>query len=192
MSLCILDLLVSSILGRPSATSSLRTDLDCNAIVNSQHYHDQTSACLTASYTIRPIVNEIVEELYENKVVSTIEAKRLLENIEKWSHGLPDSLRHSAKSSSISTPAHKHNIGNIHVSCLYYFAVTLVTRPFLISTLVTRPTHSQQNASISNTHKDSAHGQLASACLDAAVYLIQTCVESYKSNMLLSNMCILK
>lgn len=192
MSLCILDLLVSSILGRPSATSSLGTDLDCNANINSQPHHDQTSACLVASYSIRPIINEIVEELYEKKVVSTIVAKRLLENVEKWSHGLPDSLRHSATSSSTNALAHKRNIGNIHVSCLYYFAVTLVTRPFLISTLIARPTHSQQSTSTSNTHEDSAHGQLASACLDAAVYLIQTCVESYKSNMLLSNMCILK
>lgn len=192
MSLCILDLLVSSILGRPSATSSLRTDLNCNFIDNSQPYNDQASACLLASYNIRPIINEIVEELYEKKVVSILVAKRLLEDIEKWSRGLPDSLRRSAASSSSSAIAQKRTIGNIHVSCLYYFAVTLVTRPFLISSLTTRPAHSQHTTSTSNTQEDSSHGQLASACLDAAVYLIQTCVEAYKSDILLSNMCILK
>lgn len=192
MSLCILDLLVSSILGRPSATSSLCTDLACNETVNTRSYNGQISACLLASYSIRPIINEIVEELYEKKVVSTVVAQRLLENIEKWSRGLPESLRHSATSSSTSALAQKSNIGNIHVSCLYYFAVTLVTRPFLISTLITRSTHSMQATSTSSTHEDSAHAQLASACLDAAVYLIQTCLEAYKSNMLLSNMCLLK
>jgi hypothetical protein len=192
MSLCVLDLLVSSILGRPSATSSLRTDLNCNFIDNSQPYNDQDSACLLASYNIRPIINEIVVELYEKKVVSTLVAKRLLEDIEKWSRGLPSSLRRSAELSSSSTLAQKRNIGNIHVSCLYYFAVTLVARPFLISSLINRPTHSQHATPASSIQEDSAQGQLASACLDAAVYLIQTCVEGYKSSMLLSNMCILK
>ncbi|KAK2753619.1 hypothetical protein FQN54_007396 [Arachnomyces sp. PD_36] len=190
MSLSILDLLVSSILGRPSATSSLRTDLNCNFIDNSQTHNDPASACLLASYNIRPIINEIVEELYEKKMVSTIVAKRLLEDIEKWSRGLPDSLRRSVASSS--SRAQKHTIGNIHVSCLYYFAVTLVTRPFLISTLITRPTHPQQAMSPPSTQEDSDHTHLASACLDAAVYLIQTCTEAYKSDILLSNMCILK
>jgi hypothetical protein len=87
----------------------------------------------------------------------------------------------------------KRTIGNIHVSCLYYFAVTLVTRPFLISTLITRPTNLQsQSMSSLDAQEDSSHEQLSSACLDAAVYLIQTCMDAYKSDVLLANMCILK
>ncbi|KAK2751123.1 hypothetical protein FQN57_000198 [Myotisia sp. PD_48] len=188
-SLYVLDAVVSSILGRPSATSSLRSELDHALNDDSEPFNDPAASYLLASYNICIVINDIVDELYGKKEVSITVAKKLLKDIEKWSQKLPNSIRQS----SSSGPAIQGGaIGSIHVSCLYYFAVTLVTRPFLISTLI-----SQDQAHlhtpfppVSSTHDDISHAQLAGACLDAAIYLIETCVEAHKADILLGNIAL--
>ncbi|KAG8406511.1 hypothetical protein J3459_019226 [Metarhizium acridum] len=91
-------------------------------------------------------------------------------------------LRSPAKGRALSGSSYtKGAIGSVHVSCLYYFAVTLVTRPILISTLTAPPASGGLIQS-----------QLASACLDAAVYLIQACMDARKVDILYGNMCIMK
>ncbi|KAF2131461.1 hypothetical protein P153DRAFT_365047 [Dothidotthia symphoricarpi CBS 119687] len=87
--------------------------------------------------------------------------------------------RQCLASTNNQTP--KGTIGSIHISCLYHFAITLVTRPILISTF----------ADCSVQHSP-LHSQLASACLNASVYFVQACHEAYKAHILLGNMCIMK
>ena len=178
MSLCIMDMVVSSILGRPSANAALRSDLDAFLADLQEDAPDQDIACLIASYKIVRIINEAVEKVYDNKAASPTVAEQFLDRIESWSQQLPSSLQNA----STSTSSQKTTIATTHVSCLYYFAISLVTRPFLVSTLTTRLP--APNA----TH----HSQLASACLEAAVYLVQTCVSSHNTDQLHGNMCIMK
>ncbi|KAF7560207.1 hypothetical protein G7046_g3929 [Stylonectria norvegica] len=179
VSLCTLDLLVSSILGRPPATTALRFNfksgnLDLNLAFTG------TGTSLLSSYKILLLINDIVDEIYGKKEASTARIEQLLNTLESWRRELPDSLKSPAGLSSESLPD-KGITSNIHVSCLYYFAVTLVTRPILISTLTSRLALGTPLSS-----------QLASACVDAAVYLVQTCVDAHKAGLLLGNMCILK
>lgn len=182
LSLCILDLLVSTILGRPSATSGLRTDLSCDLDAISASSPDADIAWLAASYKILEHSNDVVKNVYEKKQISVTLVEQMLLKIEAWSHSFPNSLRKTFTVSPLSAePTPKGTIGSIHISCLYYFAVTLVTRPILISTLTDR-----------SAHLTPQHFQLASACLDAAVYLVQACHDAYKSHFLLGNMCIMK
>lgn len=182
MSLCILDRLVSSILGRPSATASLRSDLgqSMDDMLTSAADHD--TALLIASYKIASIIHEVVDSIYVKKEISGPIVEQFLDRIEKWSRELPESLRTSSTMTAATDPkTQKGTVGNIHISCLYYFAVTLATRPILISTLTA------QLGSHSPTQT-----QLASACLDAAIFLVQACVDAYTAGMLLGNMCIIK
>ncbi|KAK4071700.1 transcriptional regulator family: Fungal Specific TF [Trichoderma aggressivum f. europaeum] len=182
MSLCVLDMLVCSILGRPPATAGLRAELDTSIIASYQPLAsrpDSRTASLFASYKILTIINESVDALYGRKVVSTGMVESLLNKIEDWSKSLPSFLRNPLTPKG--SPSQRAATDSIHVACLYYFAITLVTRPILISRLTSRRDSATPSSS-----------PMASACLDAAVYLVQTCSEAHKSGLLLGNMCILK
>lgn len=191
MSLCVIDLLASSILGRPAATAALVRD-------NPQECHwsafTLAESRLFCSYQLSIIVQEIIGRLYTDKTASADTANGLLERLNRWSEQLPDSLRTPSQSGD-SNAAQEHSIGNLHVACSYHFAVILVTRPFLISTLSVRLArlHSHSNDEIETALKeDPASSRLATACMDSAVYMLQTCSEVHQSDFLLRNMGILK
>ncbi|KHO02124.1 uncharacterized protein MAM_01125 [Metarhizium album ARSEF 1941] len=182
ISLRIVDMLVNSILGRPATTGGPSSEMA--TILEDLSHTEQTNemACLVASHRIVSIINGIVDVLYERKEISTSVVEDLLSEIESWSQSLPSCLRSAAKTRALSCSGiTKGAIGSVHVSCLYYFAVTLVTRPILISTLTAPPASGGL-----------VQSQLASACLDAAVYLVQTCVDARKVGILYGNMCIMK
>ena len=179
ISLWVLDNLVCSILGRPSATAALHSEMS-GLIDLFEASTDHNTFRLISSYRILRISNEAIERLYDKKAISSKLVEELLDRIEQWRLSLPGSLWNPLGSESSNAPS-KDNISNIHVSCLYYFAVTLVTRPFLISTLTTQ-----------SSAESASHPQLALACLDSAVYLIQTCAHAHRIGILLGNMCIMK
>ncbi|KAM0262170.1 hypothetical protein ACHAQJ_001913 [Trichoderma viride] len=183
MSLCVLDMLVCSILGRPPATAGLRAELDTSIIGSYGSLdarHGQSTESLFASYKILTIINESIDVLYGKKVASTAMVEQFLNKIEDWSQKLPNFLRNPLTSEESST-SRKAATDSIHIACLYYFAITLVTRPILISWLTSRPDAVTPSSS-----------PLAYACLDAAVYLVQTCSDAHKTGLLLGNMCIMK
>ncbi|KAJ5638230.1 hypothetical protein N7490_008109 [Penicillium lividum] len=190
MSLCVLDLVTSSILGRPAATSSLLPDRQRIRQTNTAG-----EAGLIASYRLSLILSEIIGRLYGDQAASIEKAEILLAKLNRWSQQLPDSLRTPAENEN-SDDAQKRVIGNMHVACLYHFAVVLLTRPFLISTLSIRLARLHQSVSTNGTsdvpEEDPAHSRLAAACIDSAVYMLQTCLELHQSDLLMRNMCILK
>ncbi|KAJ5762573.1 uncharacterized protein N7511_005955, partial [Penicillium nucicola] len=193
MSLCVLDLMVSSILGRPSAISPLLPE---NRQNTSHGRTDSAATGLVASYHLSFILDEIVNRLYSEKAASTETADMLLGKLNYWSENLPRSLRTRALGQEDESAARKHIIGNMHVACSYHFAVILVTRPFLISALSIRLARLHQSLSTGTAseppEEDSAHSRLAAACIDSAVYMLQTCLEVLQSGLLFHNQCILK
>lgn len=181
MSLRVLDIVVNSILGRPAATAGIHSDLQPlidDVLSTSQ---DRGLVCLGASYKLVAMINSIVDRMYDKKEISVPAVEEHLQQLQRWSRDLPEFLRTPPSSTaSGSSSAGKGAIGRVHVSCLYYFAVTLVTRPILVSTLTQQPASGL------------VHAQLATACLDAAMFIIQTCSGARKINLLQANMCILK
>lgn len=194
MSLCVLDLLVSSILGRPSAISPvLPKDREEHNLIGTP----LTESGLVASYHLSLILDEIINRLYGEKAASAETADILLGKLNTWSECLPQSLRTSSlEQHENESVAREHTLGNMHVACSYHFAVILVTRPFLISALsvrLARLHHSLSNNSPREApEEDPAHSRLAAACIDSAVYMLQTCLEVHQSGLMLRNMCILK
>ncbi|KAJ5813214.1 hypothetical protein N7447_010237 [Penicillium robsamsonii] len=194
MSLCILDLLVSSILGRPSAISPLLPE---NRQEPSWIGATPTDPGLVASYQLSLILDEIIICLYSEKSASAEKADQLLCKLNTWSEYLPRSLRTSSSGHKDQSTFREHTIGSMHVACSYHFAVILVTRPFLISALSVRLARLHHSLSVGDLsekvpEEDPAHSRLAAACTDSAVYMLQTCLEVHKSGLLLRNMCILK
>ncbi|KAJ6122794.1 hypothetical protein N7512_005259 [Penicillium capsulatum] len=192
MSLCVIDLLASAILGRPAATAALhrdnRDDMHWVATTPAEHR-------LFASYKLSIIVQEVISRLYSGKAASADTANALLKKLNRWSERLPDSLRTPSQSGD-SKAVQEHSVGNLHVACSYHFAVILVTRPFLISTLSIRlarlPRIDSTDSLNDALQEDPAISRLATACIDSAVYMLQTCLEVYHSDLLLRNMGILK
>lgn len=182
MSVCILDKLVNSILGRPAATVGIATR-DKAFIAEIIQPGDHATDCLVSAYSILSLINDVTSEIYDKLKISMASVERLLQEIELWKHDLPQSVRSPAaddQTSTNSSSTQTGTVGRVHVSCLYYFAVSLVTRPFLISSLAASKSHS------------APHSHLAAACLDAAMYLAETCVEANNAGMLQGNMCIMK
>jgi hypothetical protein len=196
MSLCVLDLLVSSILGRPSSISSLlpegRREPSWTGIM-------PPDSGLVASYHLSLILDEILSRLYNEKAASAETAELLLRKLNRWSESLPQSLRTSSLEQDDQCAAQSRTIESMHVACSYHFAVILVTRPFLISALSVRLARLHQSLLANEPpevpevpEEDPAHSRLAAACIDSAVYMLQTCMEVHQSGLLLHNMCILK
>ncbi|KAI5467233.1 fungal-specific transcription factor domain-containing protein [Mariannaea sp. PMI_226] len=190
LSLCILDMLVSAILGRPPATLSLRFEVDRELEESPGVATDPDTVCLLAAYRISSIINTAAHDLYGKEAVAHADAERLLDAIDKWSQSVPECLKSQPCFSGAST-TQAETIRNVHISCMYYFAVTLVTRPILILTLSSRP-GLEMSTSSSSSLSSSSSSQMASACLDAALYLIQTCMEAHRMGYLFGNMCIMK
>lgn len=193
MSLCVIDLLASSILGRPAATAALLSEDRRDPAWAST---TPSEAGLVASYQLSLVLEEIIGRLYSEKAASTETADLLLAKLNRWSDHLPESLRTSASAREEPDVAHERIIGNVHVACSYHFAVILVTRPFLISALSVRLARLHQSLTPTRAgetlEEDPAHSRLAAACIDSAVYMLQTCIEVHQSGLLLRNMGILK
>lgn len=150
---------------------------------------------LVASYQLSLIVDEITSRLYSEKAASAETAGLLLAKLNRWSDQLPECLRTPSESEEPDA-AQERVIGNMHVACSYHFAVILVTRPFLISTLSVRLARLHQAFSSDGPseplEEDPAHSRLAAACIDSAVYMLQTCKEIHQSELLLRQMSLLK
>lgn len=183
MSLRICDIVVSSILGRPPATGSLSSSLEKRWLEEPGHPTIGNPDSLTASLKILIIINQIIEEIYVKKDESKRRAEQLLDKVNKWSQSLPASLLPKQNGSGAAGDAlgQVESIARMHVSCLYYYAVTLVTRPILVSNLILQP-----------GLDDPASSQLSSACIDAAVFLAQTCIDAHAERLMLGNMCYIK
>src|SRR5690348_621992 len=116
MSLCIVDMLVSAILGRPPATLSLRFEVDRELAESPGIAADPDTICLVASYRISSIINTAAYELYGKEAVAHAAAERLLEDIDRWSQSLPECLKtHSSVAGGVRTQA--ETVRNVHISC---------------------------------------------------------------------------
>ncbi|KAL4981306.1 hypothetical protein BDW68DRAFT_196785 [Aspergillus falconensis] len=183
----------ASILGRPPATASLHSE---PADMESTPLTSAGDDRLVASYSIARILDDIVSLLYNERAASTEVAESLLDKLKQWSNDLPEALLSSPSTPQERVAAQEHIIGSLHIACAYHFAVIIVTRPFMIQVLGVRLARLHQDSpgiiQDDTLLEDPAHTRLANACVESALYMIQTCLEVHQSRLLLGNMCILK
>ncbi|KIX00330.1 uncharacterized protein Z518_10469 [Rhinocladiella mackenziei CBS 650.93] len=196
-SLRIMDVVSHSILGRPYSTPAIRID---SASFSSMHIHvgKPRDLALNASFGASSVIAEIIQRLDSaNSCIEPAAAERFLRRLQDWSSSLPSDIRQFSQNpdSPLTLLDREQIIGSIHVSCVYYFAVMLVTRPFLITHLMS---HLPGNAAetpdpVTTSTKDPPDVvNLAQACIDSAIYMAQMCYEALQSGILLNNMCIMK
>lgn len=168
-SLCILDTLSSSLLGRPcSAPRATRHSLTDLPIDPSQ---PQFNAILRES----AILDDVCIALNGPKLIDAPAAEALLARLRSWSQNLPPDLRKFTchDTFALSQSDARLIFGNVHVSSVYYFAVILVTRPFLVRHLMTGI---RRRAGLTKrTPAEPADETLAQVCMASAIYMGQLC-----------------
>lgn len=174
---------------------------------------------LDANFVLCSTIESISQTL--TKTDSALDApiaENYLKTLQDWSRALPEELRKPIrKDSREGVPDSKHReqtIGNLHVACGYYYTVMLVTRPFLVATIVPRlqKLHDQpspfargrssspqplRSKSTPDPPREAVDGrqksqQFAETCTGAASLLIQMCHDAATLGILFDNMCILQ
>ncbi|KAF9887522.1 hypothetical protein FE257_010100 [Aspergillus nanangensis] len=189
MSLRVLDSVVSTILARPSGLAGLALD-QLDDVMTSLYWQDgDEDANLLASYRLAAIMDRVVNKVYSRKSVSTDIAEDLLRQLRQWTELFPGFYRIPTESTKDqqSTEA----ISRVVISTMFHFTVTLVTRPFLITTLTAHMTQiGRRVPGETLLSQDPVHVQLASACTDSAIWLLHACLEAKEAGLLLDYMFV--
>lgn len=170
-SLCILDVLASSLLGRPcTVPRATRHKIQSLPL-------DPTQPAFNAILKAAVIVDDVCCVLNREKILDAPVAQDLLTRLRGWSRDLPSGLKKfTCEDASSMSQSDEHTlIGNVHVSSVYYFAIVLVTRPFLIRTLM--PTIRRRIGLTTQNCPDPVEVVLAQVCITAAVHMGQLCGE---------------
>jgi hypothetical protein len=183
-SLRIVDLFLSVSMGRPPATS----DVDCTVPYRATDLEgNEVFDLLNASVQIMLITEGIVTEIYSRKKISLQLtegiSKQLREWSERWLHPLKDVLSHPGDHSKAQVS------GACQILASYYYAVMLVSRPFLMYELFRRLGDDPNTT----RHPSMANGKskLADACIDAASMMVDPMMELIEQNVLHSRMPLL-
>ncbi|KZL83840.1 fungal specific transcription factor domain-containing protein [Colletotrichum incanum] len=171
-SLRVLDLFLSTSMGRPPATS----DVDCTVPYRASNDSGQEIFdLLNASAQIFLITEGIVVEVYSRKKVSYQLTEGISRQLRDWSLRWLQKLKDIVSASSAEDDASKIT-GACQVLCSYYYAVILVSRPFLMYELHKRLADSSAGGSVGKTGLVSGKSKLADACIDAASFMVDILV----------------
>ncbi|EAW06816.1 fungal specific transcription factor domain-containing protein [Aspergillus clavatus NRRL 1] len=168
---------LSSILGRPPATSSLRSEYGAS-ITEAPHPTGQVEG-LKALYHLAHILDEIIARLYGEKTASAQVAESLLEKLKQWSDSLPKSLL---------TPQTRNRSVSLYKNLGRRLFVPLCSH----RRDKTLPHFNPEEDVLGDIPENTVHTRLAVACTNSALYMLQTCLEIHRSELLLGNMCILR
>ncbi|KAH6623756.1 hypothetical protein F5144DRAFT_497414 [Chaetomium tenue] len=164
-SLRVVDLFLSTSMGRPPATSDVDCTVSCRAQDDAGH---EKFDLLNASAQIFLVIEAIVMEVYSRRKISP----RLTEGISRelrdwstrWLHRLKDVV-------DGTSPEDRPGMANgaCQILSSYYYAVILVSRPFLMVELHRRLSEGGALAGAGLTGKS----KLADACIDAAILMVE-------------------
>ncbi len=147
------------------------------------------------------IIENVVQELRKGSMLDILNAEELLGRLRTWTQSLPKTVRRfTTKETSSIEPEDRHGlIGGVHISCLYYFAVILVTRPFLIEYLMSRLSGRTLDHLVDRSDeaadariKNNKVSQLAQVCVSSAAYMTETMQSIKATGFTFGNLCLIK
>ncbi|OBR11244.1 Fungal specific transcription factor domain-containing protein [Colletotrichum higginsianum IMI 349063] len=175
-SLRVLDLFLSTSMGRPPATS----DVDCTVPYRaSDDSGQETFDLLNASAQIFLITEGIVVEVYSRRKVSYQLTEGISRQLRDWSLRWLQRLKDVVAVSSAEDDPSKTTgacQGQTSFEVDFAAAVILVSRPFLMYELHKRLTESSVGISVSKSGLVSGKSKLADACIDAASFMVDILV----------------
>jgi hypothetical protein len=194
----VLETLVSSFLGRPGAAIHPLSERD--TLLAASSAKTARSQSIDSIYKLLDIADDalFVDWQSPNNPGS---AKTTIYRLAQWSRSL--SSRPLVDSHVTATPASHQEIAlaNLQLTCSYYYATILATRPFLCLNCLHKRAVTQDTASSSSypaptpasvLKPDSDLALLTKSCEDAAVFMISACHDALQEGHLLDNMCLLQ
>ena len=162
-SLRVVDLFLSTSMGRPPATS----DTDCTIVYRRIEVDGrETFDLLNAAVQIFVITETIVVEVYSRRKISPRLTDGISCELREWSTRWLQPLKDAVAGSQSSDFPGTRN-GACRVLSSYYYAVILVSRPFLMVELRHRLSDGWRADRVSGKAK------LADACIDAAILMLE-------------------
>ncbi|KAH8900952.1 hypothetical protein GQ53DRAFT_604734, partial [Thozetella sp. PMI_491] len=166
-SLRVVDLFLSTSMGRPPATS----DVDCTVSYRgTDEDGEEPFDLLNASGQIFIIIEAIVLEVYSRRKISLQLTEGISRELRDWSTRWLQRLKDVISAGSPSDEGLLN--GACQVLATYYYAVILVSRPFLMYELHRRLSDGYPSASFGRSGLVSGKSKLADACIDAASLMI--------------------
>ncbi|KAI1500044.1 hypothetical protein F5X99DRAFT_388037 [Biscogniauxia marginata] len=178
-SLRALDLFLSISMGRPPATS----DSDCTVLYQSAgNDGNEQFDLLNASVQVLLIAEGIVLEVYHRRKITLQLTDGISRQLREWSgRWLTLLLRSISKES----PANNGEvIGACQALSSYYYAVMLVSRPFLMYELCKRLPESRTAGQHPSSDTNSGRSKLANACIDAACLMVEMVLDLVERGIL--------
>lgn len=178
-SLRVLDLFLSSSMGRPPSTS----DVDCTVPYRAVDGDgNEVFDLLNASVQILVILECIILEIYSRKKISMRLTEGISLQLREWSGRWLSSLK-----DMIAQPAGRNEAqvtGACQVLSSYYYAVMLVSRPFLMYELFQRLTDGSSAVNSRPAALTSGRSKLADACIDAASLMVDPVLDLIERGIL--------
>ncbi|KAI1463729.1 IDO-domain-containing protein [Daldinia caldariorum] len=168
-SLRVLDLFLSISMGRPPSMSDIDCTVPCRTFnVNGQEQYE----LLDASVQILSITEEIVLRVYSRRKISLQLTEGISRQLRDWSGRWLSRLKQTVAEPSREDGA--ETIGACQVMSSYYYAVMLVTRPFLMYELYKRLPDPDIPTAANGGGDSSGRVKLANACIDAASLMAES------------------
>ena len=187
-SLRVVDLFLSTSMGRPPATS----DVDCTVPYRSLgEGGNETFDLLNASVQILLITEGIVTKIYSRKKISLLLTEGVSLQLREWS------ARWLRRLKEVVARPSDHSQSEVSGACQvlssYYYAVILVSRPFLMYELFRRLSDGPDSDAPSVTPPvlTSGKSKLADACIDAASLMVEPILDLVEQRLLSSRMPLL-
>lgn len=176
-SLRVVDLFLSTSMGRPPATS----DVDCTVPYHAPDENDsEVCDLLNASVQIFLILEGVVTEIYSRRKISLQLTEGISLQLRDWS------VRWLKKLKDIVSPETQQDQAQLAGACqilsTYYYAVMLVSRPFLMYELVRRL--SDETGPTPRSALTSGKSKLADACIDAASLMVDPILDLIERGVL--------
>lgn len=173
------DLFLSISMGRPPSTS----DVDCTVPYrNVDSDGNEALDLLNASVQVLLITERIVVEVFSRRKISLQLAEGISHQLRDWS------LRWLKPLKDILACADARSQAEMSGACQalssYYYAVMLVSRPFLMYELVRRLADGPNGVSIPS--ETSGKSKLADACIDAARLMAYTILDMINRDILIA------
>lgn len=158
----VLDLFMSSSLGRPPSTSETRDT--------------ESEADYSASTDLCAIFEKILTDIYAKRMVSTEVLERISKHQRRWSARFYQGLATDRikPQDVVDDGCLAPNIGLLHVKEAYYWTIILLTRPFLVENISDHISQLSANMPKDNRKRSTSASNkfLAHACVDSAIRTI--------------------
>ncbi|KAH6959383.1 hypothetical protein DER45DRAFT_259379 [Fusarium avenaceum] len=184
-SLRVVDLFLSTSMGRPPATS----DVDCTVPYQSPDENlEEPLDLLNASVQIFLVLEGVVTEIYSRRKISLQLTEGISLQLRDWSSRWLKQLKDMVANPEVHDRAQAS--GACQILATYYYAVMLVSRPFLMYELCRRLSDSSV-ASNGRPALTSGKSKLADACIDAASLMVDPILDLIQRGVLVGHVPIL-